>query len=216
MHTSVSELKLVENVSHDHLANFSKLREGLRNGSAGLDKKTVKKIVDNGRGFITSSGNILRSLSEYKDLITDAKINQALSNAVSTAVMLDAYIDRLEKIEEGNSIQQKVLMEKIDLLTQSLEALYVQSGILLNLFRDQAVVLRTVNELALSDLMIRGLNNGQIKVSSIQDEVLEPLKGVLEDMGGDMELLMRNSGKTTGSGNGSWADRIKELKGGSR
>lgn len=195
---SFDEFKLVRSTASDHLKALSALRNGLRTGSAGLDQKATRKIVRDTSGFIKSSNSLLMSIGKYTEVITDPMINRKLRAARSTALILDKYVNDLSKDRLTNDTTQQALTGKVEELISRMEELFIQTDIMLDMIKNKSGILKVINQIAISELAAIRLANGRSIVNSISEEVLAPLKEVLQESDNDLDLL--TEGMQTGGG----------------
>lgn len=208
------EMNLVRSASEDHLTTLTTLKEGLQNGSMGVNEKAAKKIVKDTGSFLESSDKLLVSIGKYADLISDPAINRKLASARSTALMLNDYLANNQKTHSAARNNQQLLMAKVNELVSNLEEIYNQTDILLDLMRDRSTVLKLTNEIAAAELATMRLANGNAVITSLSKEVIGPLKQVMNDTDSDIELLTKGVLNTSVSGGQetrdiSWSKGLK-------
>lgn len=208
------EMNLVRATSEDHLTTLTALREGVQQGSMGLNEKSAKKIFKETGSFLENSDKILVAVGKYADLITDPVINQKLASARSTALLLNDYLANNQKTHSATKNTQQLLMGKVNELISHMEEIYTQTDILIDLMRDRSTVLKITNEISAAELATMRLANGNTVVTSLSKEVIGPLKQVMKDTDSDIDLLTKGVLNTSVSGGQetrdiSWSKGLK-------
>lgn len=183
-----SELKLVRETSGDHIKALNSLRNNLKGGVGGAPPEITRKIVKGTKGFLISSNSLLKSISVYKDTITDPVIKQKLDSTYSSALILEDYIKRLENDQTNTGTTQQTLILKVEELIGNLEQMHIESGMLMDMIKDRSNMLKMINEIAISELFTSRISSGK-SFKAISDDVLKPLKEKIKDTDRDLSDL---------------------------
>lgn len=198
------DIRLVRAVSADHLKSLSTLKDSLKNGSLQGDAAYTGRIVENTKGLFKSSASLMNSLAAHADAIQDPEIHRRLSAARNSAKLLETYIAKLDSSSQGIMSAERFREEIVE-LEQGLTEVYLQTGVMLDMARSQADILKMANQLAMSDLVLHRLSQAQDRLGSLSG-VIEPLKDVIIQGDEDLEILGQGLFKN-GSGKGRSVDK---------
>lgn len=188
--TTYDELTFVKSAARDHLQTLGPLQEALERGRETLHAEATKRIISTTKGFLISSKDLLTSLTEYREYITDPVVNSKLNVAASTVQSIEDFLASLSVNRLDTSSIQDRLQKQISGLIDQLNGLYVQSDVLIGLIRDKVQILKLVNQTAASELAMFSLSGGKAVIDDLSRSILDPLKDILRESDHDLDIVV--------------------------
>lgn len=183
------EAVLTNQSARDQLKILNELADSINEGQTTLTTTTALDIIDVSQNLLSSGGELLDSLAEYRNAITDPVINQKLNGAHKTAQFLQGYLASSRKDVSGRNASREYLKNKVFEMIEALNSLYVRSDILQDMIRNQAQFLKTVTEVASIELSIDYAREGFKNVSDYVDTQTNGMKARIDEIDNDMTNL---------------------------
>lgn len=184
------EARLTHQVAGKQLGILNKLNDSIDSTGDGMDQSDTMTIIEATKPFLDNGKNLLKSLGDYRDKITDPVINSKLNAAYQTAQMLSKYVEHLEKGNTNKYASQLVLKQRVVELVEQLNALYVQTDIFMGILRDKTTVLKMINQLAASEAAIWAVSEGGKDITHLSGNVMASLMDVMNESDSDLNILI--------------------------